>query len=390
MQANSRFSLVTFVSVVAATTVFLALVSGCGFKPASEESAPTGTISKPTVVEKAAWEEKWEKIVKAGKEEGTITVYTSSGPQVRTDVAKAFRDRYGLNVEWVSGRPPELLQKVTTERRAGIYAADVFITGSALVTTFKPSGVLDPIGPALILPELVDPKGWMGGEIPFFDKERSSIGFIGTFNSFMLRNTDMVKPDEITSHRDLAKPQWKGKIVLQDPDLLGAGLYWVAFLQRIWGQTETRSFLQELKKQDAPLAVDARLQVEWVARGKYPVSIGARLETTQDFINAGAPLRAVKVIEGGLITPGGGGVGLPNRPAHPNGAIIFINWLLSKEGQTTFARAMGNPSARIDVSREGFSPSVFPDPGEKTIREDEDFVLATPGVLAMFKEIFRH
>ena len=43
--------------------------------------------------------------------------------------------------------------------------------------------------------------------------------------------------------------------------------------------------------------------------------------------------------EGSDISPGFGALSLFNRQAHPNAAKVYINWLLSKDGQTEFSRA---------------------------------------------------
>ena len=46
-----------------------------------------------------------------------------------------------------------------------------------------------------------------------------------------------------------------------------------------------------------------------------------------------------------------------NRAPHPNAAKVFINWLLSREGQSLFQRVISLPgdarnSRRIDVSKD--------------------------------------
>lgn len=354
------------------------------------EAAPGKTATAPARDAKINWEEKWKNILAAARKEGTITIYSSSGPAVQADVANAFKAKYGINIEYVPARPPELAQKVITERRAGIYAADLFIGGGTLqLVMLKPAGILEPIESALILPEVTDLKAWQGGQLPFLDKEHTAIGFIGTFQNYMQRNTDMVKPNEITSYQDLLKPQWKGKMVLQDPNLGGGGLWWLTFLsEKVWSQKEMRSFLERLKAQDLAVVNDPRLQVEWLARGKYAVGLATRLETSKEFIKAGAHIGNVRIAEGGLIAHGNGGVGLANKAPHPNGAIVFINWLLSKDGQTVFAKAMGSPSIRLDTTKEGFDPNAFPSPGEKIAQEDEDFIIATTKVKKIYNEVF--
>jgi ABC-type glycerol-3-phosphate transport system substrate-binding protein len=40
------------------------------------------------------------------------------------------------------------------------------------------------------------------------------------------------------------------------------------------------------------------------------------------------------------------------NPPHPNAAKVFINWLLSKEGQELYGKAMTQGSRRLDVNTE--------------------------------------
>jgi ABC-type Fe3+ transport system substrate-binding protein len=35
--------------------------------------------------------------------------------------------------------------------------------------------------------------------------------------------------------------------------------------------------------------------------------------------------------------------------AHPNATKVFVNWLLSKEGQEVYGKAMGQATRRLDV-----------------------------------------
>jgi ABC-type Fe3+ transport system substrate-binding protein len=44
-----------------------------------------------------------------------------------------------------------------------------------------------------------------------------------------------------------------------------------------------------------------------------------------------------------------GSLGLMNRAPHPNAAVVFINWLLSKEGQLVWSKAVNAVSRRVDV-----------------------------------------
>ena len=48
---------------------------------------------------------------------------------------------------------------------------------------------------------------------------------------------------------------------------------------------------------------------------------------------------------------------MPSQPPHPNAARVFVNWLLSREGQTALQRAANTPnnseeSLRTDIPKD--------------------------------------
>jgi iron(III) transport system substrate-binding protein len=92
--------------------------------------------------------------------------------------------------------------------------------------------------------------------------------------------------------------------------------------------------------------------------------------------------------EGSDLSPANGAVALFNRAPHPNAAKVFINWLLSKEGQTVFAQAQGYVSARADVPvPEGTAPWRVPLPGAiKTY--DTHAIDARTAMLAIVQDAF--
>lgn len=93
--------------------------------------------------------------------------------------------------------------------------------------------------------------------------------------------------------------------------------------------------------------------------------------------------------EGTVITTGIGAISLINRAAHPNAAKLFINWFLSKEGQTLYSRAYNSHSARVDVPTEGIDPATLRVAGEKYYNsETEDYLAATNDSIKAMDRIF--
>ncbi len=79
---------------------------------------------------------------------------------------------------------------------------------------------------------------------------------------------------------------------------------------------------------------------------------------------------------------------MPSRPPHPNARKLFVNWLLSKEGQEIFSHEVGLPSSRKDISRAGINAVFFTAPDEKFLMEDEDHYNLQNTMMETSKEIF--
>ncbi len=136
---------------------------------------------------------------------------------------------------------------------------------------------------------------------------------------------------------------------------------------------------------------DNRLMVEWVARGKYPLNIGARDEEVREFSSSGAPISQAIRSEGTYLTGGNGFVSLAKGAPHPNAAKIFINFLLSKEGQAISSKATGSQSARIDVPTDYLDPTAQRQRGVKYFDAlGEEFARKKNMHLKTAKEIFGH
>jgi hypothetical protein len=108
---------------------------------------------------KPAWQVDWDKTVKAAEEERELVIYMTQAfePVFR----ETFQKKYPkIKVTTVTGRGPELSQRVMSERRAGKYIADLYISGNITpLTVFYRAKILEPIKPLLVLPEGILPAG---------------------------------------------------------------------------------------------------------------------------------------------------------------------------------------------------------------------------------------
>ncbi len=364
---------------VATTKAATPAATAAGAKPATQAPANTTPAG-------------WDALVAAAKAEGMVVVYnTAWTPDIRTGLTQAFKDKYGITVEFSPfARGAELAAKVQAEKGAGLYLADIFGAGATTqMTLLKPANLLAPMEPLLVLPEVLDPKSWTVGRLPFVDKDKMFFAIISSPERNIVYNTTMIQKGEIVDYPDLLKPQYKGKITLNDPTVSGAGSDFMTHLTvNIWDFDRTRDFLKALiAQQGVVIERDNQLHVETVARGKFPIGLAPATPSLAQLLDAGVPLNVVYTKEGVRATTSSGCLGVPTKMAHPNAGKLFLNWLLSKEGQTIYSKAFGSPSTRADVSLSVLNPILVPQPGEKIFPESEDFQMKATGVQAMAKQV---
>lgn len=356
-----------------------------GTSPALEDKGAK-PADKPAL---SGWELQWEKVTGAAKNEARVAIYTGIGSELRTDLTRAIKSRYkDIDVEFTVGRGPEITQKVLSEQRAGLFIADLYISGATNpIAQLKPSGALVPMEPFLILPEVLDPKVWFEGVLPFIDRDKIVLAFMARPNPPLTINTTMVKENEIKGYKELLDLKWKGKIVIDDPTQGGPGLKW-------FGVVGTRilnmDYMRQFARQEPVVMRDARLAVEWVAHGKYPLGVSLQSPIVTEFQKAGAPLIQISPVEGDYITSGFGTVSVVKGAPHKNAAILFLNWLLSREGLLVWSKSELRQSARVDIPIDFLDKIHVRQPGIRYVSgDDEELLLEQLKQAELAREIFR-
>lgn len=375
------------ISILLLASLIFVFACAPGVKPV----APPPDNALPAKVEpgqaKEKWEVDWDKALKEGQKEGKVVIYSTGGGELRP-LGTAFQKKYGIAVEATVFRGPDVPPRLGAERKAGLYLVDLYVGGSGTATVdLKGMGVLAPIEPLLILPEVLDPKVWYSGNLIFLDKEKLVLKGLAYVSVPLAININLVKPDEIKSYKDLLNPKWKGKIVMNDPTIRGTGgktAATVGLYLMGW------DYMQDLAKQEPVIVRDQRQQIEWVAQGKYPIAFAPLTTPLADFMKAGAPIAEVVPAEGSHYTGGVGNIALFDKAPHPSATKIFVNWYLSKEGQGMMSQETLNPSARLDVSTQGMDDARILKPGVKYVDSDSvDFLdQYTPLLSGKLPEIF--
>ncbi len=333
----------------------------------------------------------WDDVVLAAQKEGTVNLYAGWGPKTRTMLTEAFGKKYGITLNLTPfARESEMLAKVTTERAANMRVADVFGGGtSTLMLGLKPAGFLGKIESLIMMPDIMDKKTWLGGQgLPFADKDRTTVGMLGVVLHNVIYNTSQIRKDQLTSYKDILKPEFKGKIVLDDPTNSGSGNAFMAHLAyNLWNEDEAINYLKRLIELGVVIERDKRILVESVARGKYSIGLGPYREMFTQFIDEGAPIGVPTLTEPLAASASAGGLGVAIEPAHPNATIVFVNWLLSREGQSQLARSFLVASTRLDSSKEGINPMFIPKQGQKLYWDTEEMIRGKGRMMTLTKDI---
>ncbi len=308
----------------------------------------------------SGWQDELERAKALAAREGRLVIYSSAGPALRDPLTRIFEDKFDVSLEWVAGRNNELAQRVFSEQRAGLFAADIYLSGISALT-LKGDNALESLDPVLFLPEVLEKKSWYGGELFFADAEHSWVAFSAFPQPHILVNTQMVKPGEIRGWQDLLDPRWKGRIALYDPRD-GSGLHWAYHVSEV---VMSRDYLRRFIGQNPVIAGDSRRLCECVGQGKYPIGVAARTESVSEIKRSGAPVELVSPVEGVHLTAAAGGLALFRKAVHPGAAKVFINWALTRDGGEVLSRLTGGQSARIDVPTDFLDPMVVRRPGVK-------------------------
>jgi iron(III) transport system substrate-binding protein len=274
-----------------------------------------------------------EKILLEGaKKEGQVTFYTSN-TWVAGPVSQEFERKYPfvkVNV-WRSDSKA-LLKRLTEEVTAGRAIADVVETSPEYMAIMLREKMLqEHFSPELSAYE-DDAKlkgksgvyGWTNREIYI------SLGF----------NSKLIPPAEAPkSIKDYLDPKWKGKMSIAGTT---TGVQWVGALLDMMG----REFLEKLGAQEINVQnISGAALSGLVASGEVPLSPTIFNSNVFTHKQKGAP------VEWRPLEPVIAGVGISGmviHAPHPHAALLFLDYLHSKEGQQAAMKG-GLSSPRNDI-----------------------------------------
>ncbi|MGZ8520905.1 MAG: ABC transporter substrate-binding protein [Candidatus Binatia bacterium] len=325
----------------------------------------------------AAAQVRWDDVLRAAEKEGEVTVYATNSVgdlQVIWDAFKKKFPKIKLNSVGIS-TTAEIVTKVMAERRASQFLVDVVLGApGATYNSLHRGKALDPLAPALILPEVTDLSKWWKGKHRYVDPEGQYV-FVyqsSLYGPPVYHQTKLVSLDSIRSVWDLLDPKWKGKIIGLWPraNYVSTALLFMYHHPQIGPKFLERFYGGEM---DITYFSDFRQGTDWLAAGKYPLCFLCRLRRAQEQGLPVAEISPYHFKEAPGIGSNNGAIGLMNSQPHPSAAKVFINWYLSREGQIAFRQANNTIEDETTTSmREDLPAEVVPEAARR--RKNVDYI----------------
>ena len=278
----------------------------------------------------------------AGSDASTITLYTSEPQEKIDEIVAAFNAHHPeITVDVFRAGTGDLTARIAAEEKAGDIGADLLLAADA--GTFEDYAERD------LLLEYRSPEA--------ADIDQSLIDpehfYVGTrlLPTVIAINTKAI--DEAPeSWQDLTDPAYAGKIAMPNPDVSGAAAYNAA----VWLNEPSLglSWLEGLAA-NQPLIAESNGPVsQAVAEGSSPVGIVVD-SLVRDLASAGSPIAAVYPREGVPFVSQP--VGIFADTAEPEAAQLFVDFLISQEGQQIAASQSYLP-IREDVESPAGAPAI--------------------------------
>ncbi len=303
-----------------------------------------------------------EILINGAKKEGQMVYYGTLPVNQFAALKSAFNSRYPfLDLKHYYSPRQGILNRALNEARAGRHAVDVIQVDVSYGFQLLNEGLVQPY--------------LFSGRQQFYDGTYDREGYwysMYHLTTALAYNTHLVKPQSVPrSYNDLLNPMWKGNLVFDSE----AG-YILAAMEQSWGREKAVETLTKLSSQEPSFRRGGTLTSQLVAAGEYPIAIAVNGETSAAMRDQGAPL-SFAILSPKIIKPEG--LFLAKNAPNPHAALLFVEWVLSEEGQKFLGVTLGKGIAMKGVQSRYKEFQIQPDfvvspaLGPKLKRYIEDF-----------------
>jgi iron(III) transport system substrate-binding protein len=238
----------------------------------------------------------------------------------------AFQLKYPfLKTEYFRTGKTALLNRVLKENQAKMVVADAIQSSVIELNLAKKGGALGRYTPT-------EAKDYPAN---YKDREDFWTTIFISSNLLAYNTRQVVKGEAPQSYDDLLLPKWKGMIGIDSNKI-----EWFGTLMNVKG----RAFMEKLAEQKPQVRDGNQLLLNLLSAGEYPLAAAAYEYSIETAKQKGAPVDWV-ALEPVIVYPAG--IAVTSQPPHPFAARLFVEFMLSKEGQEVV-----NKYGRIPVRKD--------------------------------------
>jgi len=300
----------------------------------------------------------YAQVIEAAKKEGKLVVYSTTDAAAANPLLKDFAALYpGVKVDYTDMNSTELYSRFIAEIAAGTGTADV-LWSSAMDLQVKLAA--DGNAATYASPEIASLPKWAAWQNQAYATTYEPITFV--YNKRLVPAADVPQDHSGLLALLTAKPDaYKAKITAYDPEKSGVGYLFVTedvkFFPQAW------DLFRAFGRASIKLYTSAGAMIERVTSGEHTIAYGV--------FGSYALARGKKISSLGIVLPKDYTL-VTSRVAfisakakNPNGAKLFLDYLLSKRGQNIIANQADLYSLREDVTGEATVKRVAELIGEK-------------------------
>jgi iron(III) transport system substrate-binding protein len=274
-----------------------------------------------------------DQLIEGAKKEGEIILYASMNAEEANAMIARFEAKYPfVKVKFTRAGNEKLLTKLFAEARAkGSFADAIQTLGFSMYTLRKKQ----------MLGQYLSP------ENSFYPKEFKDEGYWTTVytNPYATAyNPNLVGKEQVPRvYEDLLKPMWRGKMLLEPTKV-----DWFAGVLQVMGKEKGLKYMRDLAKQDLMHRTGHELLAQLIAAGEAAIDVNIPAPSVDRLKRRGAPIEWVAFPPAPATMVA---IGIAAQPQHPNAARLYVDFVLSHEGQKLLAD-MGRYLARAEFMKE--------------------------------------
>ena len=295
------------------------------------------------------------KLIEAAKKEGELVIYGTTDLRQSTLINEKFQAKYPfINVKLNRLTSDNLYPRVIAETRSGKFLSDILQNNTLGMYFLKKGNFLARhVSPEerAYATDFKDPGYWTTSSM--------NVHVIG-YNTKTVARNQLPKTWE-----DLLVPAWTGRIMVSPRE------QWFAWMLQIMGKEKGLNYMRALAKQKPAVRRESTaMRAQLVTAGESDLDVDSTYSVLNPLIKKGAPANWT-TLGPALVVPVG--YGLATKAPHPNAAKLFIDFVLSQEGQRQVL-SFDRQSARADLAQEqGAMKDVALIPLEPSLGEHMEF-----------------